>query len=220
MGNKAFIFDLDDTLYKERDYRASGYRIIARCFAAACGMSPELLYYEMMADPTQAFERVMDLAAKYGVSVTIDTQLSVYRSQLPDIAIDDNTCAVLEELRRRGYLLGIITDGRPVGQLNKLAALQVTRFFDPEYVIPTALFNSDKTEETPFAMMEARMEGVCSFTYVGDNPFKDFHYPNLRGWDTVMLADPEGVNIHHQRLEEYPRDFRPKRIIHSLSELL
>lgn len=220
MSRKAIVFDLDDTLYKERDYRASGYRNVARCFAAACGMSADELCERMLVEPTRAFETVRDLAAVAGMDVSVDLQLGIYRSHLPQIALDDNTCAVLAELRRRDILLGIITDGRPLGQLNKLSALDVTRFFDPEFVMVTSLYNTDKTEETPFMMMEARMEPVTDFTYVGDNPFKDFHYPNLRGWDTVMLADPAGVNIHHQRLEEYPPEFRPKRIIHSLSELL
>ena len=37
---KAFVFDMDDTLYKEHAYRDSGYRTVARHFAACCGVSP------------------------------------------------------------------------------------------------------------------------------------------------------------------------------------
>lgn len=220
MVKSAIIFDMDDTLYKERDYRTSGWRAVARCFAAVCRMTPDELYSAMAESPDRAFETVRDIAARNGVEVSVDMQLNIYRAHRPEISLDEDSRMVLNELRARGINTGIITDGRAIGQLNKLAVLEADRYIDPQFIIPTVLFNTDKHSDKPFRMIMERMPDVENFTYVGDNPSKDFHHPNLLGWDTVMLADVAGVNIHSQDLSAWPAEFHPQRVINSLRELL
>ena len=214
---KGLIFDLDDTLYKESTYRDSGYRTIARHYAAACGLTPDELYQRMKVNPAMAFETVGELAAERGLTVSVDDQLTIYRSHRPDITLPDETVEVLNELKKRGYAMGVITDGRAFGQLNKIAALGLDRFFDPSLIMATVMFGTDKHSAKPFEIMAGKIPAAESFAYIGDNPEKDFHHPNLMGWDTIMLRDKDGVNIH---LDDYPAEFRPKRIIGSLRELL
>ena len=52
------------------------------------------------------------------------------------------------------------------------------------------------------------------FTYVGDNPRKDFIAPNALGWQTVCLKD-DGRNIHRQRVDDIEKRMMPKRWIDS-----
>ena len=212
---------MDDTLYKERDYRTSGWRAVARCFAAVCRMTPDELYSAMTESPARAFETVCEIAARNGVEVSVDMQLNIYRAHRPEISLDEESRMVLSELRARGINTGIITDGRALGQLNKLAVLEADRYIDPQFIIPTVLFNTDKHSDKPFKVMEEilRKKGVTSFVYVGDNLAKDFIHPNQMGWATVMLRDTDGVNIHPQDSADWPVANHPRLVIDSLAEL-
>lgn len=218
----SIVFDMDDTLYKERTYRDSGYRTVARHFAASCGKTAEELYAIMTADPATAFETVSELAAARGIEVNVQQQLNVYRSHLPDIVIDNQARQLLEALVSRGTPIGLITDGRAWGQLNKISALGLERYFDPELIMATVLDGTDKHSPEPFDRMERllRKRGADRLVYVGDNPSKDFLHPNLRGWRTVMLRDGAGLNIHPQRLSEWPPENRPQTVVESLEEVL
>lgn len=217
----AFVFDIDDTLYHELDYRDSGYRVIAEHFAASCGMEPQALYRLMKDDPSQAFERVSALAAKNGVEVTVPQQLFIYRSHRPDISLTDDAEFVLSRLHDANIPMGIITDGRAWGQLNKIAALQLERFIPRNRIMATVLDSTDKHSAEPFRKMATLMRdaGATHITYVGDNPIKDFHHPNLMGWHTVMLRDTAGRNVHTQNLDAFPPEFRPQTTVLSLKDL-
>lgn len=220
MAKTAIIFDLDDTLYKECNYRKSGWHTVARCFAAACNMTPEQLYDAMEANPSEAFETVQEIAAKNGVEVTIEMQLNIYRAHRPNISLDEEAKNVLTTLRAKGISTGIITDGRALGQLNKIAALGIAEYVDPQFIMPTVLYNTDKHSDTPFKIMMERMPDVDKFMYVGDNPSKDFHHPNLLGWKTVMLTDVNNVNIHPQDLSAWAEEYHPQRRINTLNDIL
>ena len=212
---------MDDTLYKERDYRDSGYRTVARHFAASCSVSADVLYKLMIKDPSQAFERVEELAAAHGIKVTVADQLCVYRSHLPDIKLDDEAVDILTFFRQRGIPVGVITDGRAWGQMNKIEALQLGRYMNKENIMATVLLGTDKHSDKPFKVMEEilRKKGVTSFVYVGDNLAKDFIHPNQMGWATVMLRDTDGVNIHPQDSADWPVANHPRLVIDSLAEL-
>lgn len=216
----AVIFDMDDTLYKERHYRDSGYHTVAEHFAAVCRRTPDELYKIMVSDPQNAFESVEALAAEINVEVSISDQLAVYRSHRPKIELDADAESVLAELKRRGHKLGLITDGRAWGQLNKIAALQLNRFFDAELTMATVLMDTDKHSTLPFERMRELVGGVEGMVYVGDNPEKDFTHPNQMGWRTIMLRDVNGENIHHQCIEKYPAENRPQTVIETLQSLL
>lgn len=215
----AIIFDVDDTLYKEHYYRLSGYRTIARHFAAICGLTPARLYQLMAENPAEAFENVRDLAATRGIDVPVELQLAIYRSHRPDILLNAETIDTLRTLRERGYLLGAITDGRVYGQLNKIAALELERWLDPELIIATVLLDTDKNSRKPFEEMERLVGSDVHLVYVGDNPQKDFRHPNALGWQTIMLTDDTGLNVHPQRLADWPESHHPQSKITSISQL-
>ena len=189
-------FDLDDTLYKERDFLASGRRAVTRKFAASLGLKPEELYDLMMvaADPFDC------LVERSGGTISIPQILDTYRNHLPEIALDRSTEYVLKTLKDRGEQLAIITDGRAVTQRNKIAALGLERFVDSEAIIVSEEIGAEKTSPLPFQILMQRFPAAAPFTYVGDNPAKDFIHPRQLGWRTVMLADTHCLNIHPQHL--------------------
>lgn len=218
---QGIVFDMDDTLYKEHSYRLSGWRLIARCFAAACGMTPDQLYDAMLRNAPQAFETVSHLAIARNVHITVEDQLAIYRSQLPDITLSVEARIVLDTLKANDDItLGLITDGRPVGQLNKISALGLRQYISDHNIIVTALYGTDKHNPFAYELLMQRNADIEKWTYIGDNPTKDFRHANLLGWNTVMLSDNAQHNIFSQDLADLDTEYHPAHIITSLKQLL
>ena len=115
--------------------------------------------------------------------------------------------------------LGLITDGRSNTQRAKIAALGLEKYFTPADIIISGETGQDKENQLPFRLMEERNPGETEFIYVGDNPAKDFRWPNRMGWETVQLDDINRENTHSQ-LIDVPAEYRAKRHITSLRQLL
>lgn len=218
---KGIVFDMDDTLYKEHEYRLSGWRLIARCFAASCAMTPEQLYEAMLRNAPLAFETVSHLSIANNVKISVDDQLAVYRSQMPDIHLTDDAQFVIDQLcKTEDVTLGLITDGRPVGQLNKIAALGLRKYIKDANIIVTSLYDTDKHSPFPYELMMQRNSDVTEWTYIGDNPEKDFLHANKLGWKTIMLSDGGKDNIFKQELDRLSAEYHPQHTVINLRQIL
>ena len=101
--------------------------------------------------------------------------------------------------------MGMITDGRIQTQRLKIHALGLDKYIPEQNILISEATGADKHFSLPFDIMMRRNPGESRFVYVGDNPEKDFLWPNRLGWLTVMLLDTDGRNIHPQRI---PADSR------------
>lgn len=217
------VFDLDDTLFKERDFVTSSFRVIAREADRRGIISYEKALAILCAgrDGGMAFSSLAEeVAARApGCGLTEEWMVNTYRTHTPDIKLDDATESVLAALRERGETLGIITDGRSNTQRAKIKALGLERFIEPRNILVSGETGFDKTHREPFDMIMMRNPAERRYVYVGDNSAKDFIWPNKLGWLTVQLDDADGVNIHPQSSDR-PAAFLPQRHIGSLSQLL
>lgn len=103
---------------------------------------------------------------------------------------------MLRELRQQGYLLGILTDGRPQGQQAKIKALGLEPYVD-SIIITDTLGGTQyrKPHEKAFMLMKERL-GVAAYPemcYVGDNPSKDFTAPEKLGIRPIWFRNPDGL---------------------------
>ena len=217
------VFDLDDTLFKERDFVTSSFKVIAREADRRGIISYEKALAILCAgrDGGMAFSSLAEeVAARApGCGLTEEWMVNTYRTHTPDIKIDDATESVLAALRERGETLGLITDGRSNTQRAKIKALGLERFIEPRNILVSGETGFDKTHREPFDMIMMRNPAERRYVYVGDNSAKDFIWPNKLGWLTVQLDDADGVNIHPQSSDR-PAAFLPQRHIGSLSQLL
>ncbi|RXE74968.1 HAD family hydrolase [Muribaculaceae bacterium Isolate-013 (NCI)] len=217
------VFDLDDTLFKERDFVTSSFRVIAREADRRGIISYEKALAILCAgrDGGMAFSSLAEeVAARApGCGLTEEWMVNTYRTHTPDIKLDDATESVLAALRERGETLGLITDGRSNTQRAKIKALGLERFIEPRNILVSGETGFDKTHREPFDMIMMRNPAERRYVYVGDNSAKDFIWPNKLGWLTVQLDDADGVNIHPQSSDR-PAAFLPQRHIGSLSQLL
>lgn len=224
MNRTAFVFDLDDTLYKEYEFVLSGKRAVAADLAALAGAkTDENEIYRSIRDEKDSFMALSAFIAKHRLNIdyTLERFLDVYRKHTPDISLKPETVSVLEHLRDSGCIMAMITDGRSITQRNKIRALGLERFFDSSLILISEETGAEKTSPRPFDIITRRIGAVSAghIFYIGDNPKKDFLFPNLHGWTSVMLRDTAGVNIHPQNPLIYPPQNRPRITVDSIEEI-
>lgn len=188
--SKVVVFDLDDTLYKEVDYVRSGLMAVAHHLGDDSLLDVML---KARSKGINAFEAVKEQRS----DAEIDKMIEIYRNHKPQISLSRDTTLTLDYLHSK-YTLALVTDGRSVGQRNKIEALALEQYFAPEDIIVSEEFGSDKHSAANFKAIEKNHPGAESYFYIGDNPEKDFYQPNLLGWHTIMLEDVNRVNIHRQ----------------------
>ncbi len=192
----AVIFDLDDTLYSEKEYVRSGYRKISEEF-------PEI---EDAYDQLWSFFEDGKKAIDYFLHVNnIDEHskrehcLAVYRNQQPHIKVYDGVYELLTELKKKGKKIGIITDGRVLGQKKKIEALHLEKYVD-EIIITDELAGNGLPEKfrkpnpISYQIMKERLNVTYDkMVYIGDNVQKDFKAPKRIGMGTIWFRNEDGI---------------------------
>ncbi len=183
------VFDLDDTLYKERDYLKSGIGAVLQLLVDIKILSK---------GAAQSFDKDLYLSAgiidrlcrKFNLDPKLkETLIWYYRLHLPQIKLEAETSRVIKWAQECAAGVAIITDGRSITQRLKLRALglsHIMSFISEEH-------QNGKPDPEMFLKVEANWPN-CKFAYVADNLEKDFIAPNQLKWKTIGLQD-DGRNI-------------------------
>lgn len=189
---KAAVFDLDDTLFSEKDYVRSGYQAIAAAFPQIERMEEKL--WTAFVNGGKAIDEVLEAENAY-TQENKDECLRIYRFHAPRIRLYDGVKEMLTRLKNAGIKLGLITDGRVEGQRAKINALGIETLFD-SIVITDELGGAAyrKPCERAFVLTCERL-GVAyaDAIYIGDNPKKDFIAPEKLGMQTCWFSNPDGL---------------------------
>jgi putative hydrolase of the HAD superfamily len=188
------VFDLDDTLYLERDYVRGGFRAVADEVAKALPGRRDEIFDILWRDFERgirgnSFDRLVSALPEITTVASVDRLIAVYRTHAPEITPTAGAERVLQVLRSTGIRCGLVTDGRARQQHAKLDALRLTMYFDR--VIVNEARDRFKPDERSFRQIEddLRTEGRRCW-YVADNPAKDFIGPRQRGWRTIRVRMP------------------------------
>lgn len=184
------------------DFLKSAYHEIASLVypSLKAFFEDEYTVYHWMIKNYQQGKNVFDELLRYTLLYDKQELLRIYREHKPDIALSDGAVEVLEALKKEGYILGLITDGRSLTQRNKIEALGLDKYMESSLVLISEETGCGKPSlESYQYVMQRYPESKC--VYVGDNPKKDFFAPNQLGWMTVCLKN-DGRNIHPQEKME------------------
>lgn len=205
---KAVIFDLDDTLYPEMDYVISGFKVVSQYVSTKINMESHKVFDSLLKlfeeDRINVFNRLLE---PYDIDKDKITQecVDLYRYHYPDISLSSEVHELLHWLKEKGFKIGIITDGRPEGQWNKIKALGLEKYCD--HIIVTDELGGvkyRKPNEVPYKKILRELGVDAEETvYVGDNPAKDFISANKLGMFTIMLKNSKGLYQQTNLSNEY-----------------
>lgn len=173
---RALLFDLDDTLYRERDFLVSGFRAVADVLSAGSGRSSEEIHAAMVLTLDNEGRRrvlpaVLETFPESGFQIA--DLVDVYRGHVPSIRLFDGYAELLHELRAT-YRLGIVTDGSPGVQRAKCAALGLVGAVDHILCTWENGQSMEKPHPLPFQQMLARLQVESSEAlFIGDSLEKD-----------------------------------------------
>jgi putative hydrolase of the HAD superfamily len=202
------IFDLDDTLYLERDYVRSGFHAAGMWARRELGVpdfSERALREFECGRRADIFDRVLD---SYGLldCNAVARLVQVYRSHTPSITLLPDAIQCLNALRSRCHL-ALITDGRVVQQQNKLRALELDTGLD--LVVLTDKWGREFWKPNLRAFNYVQQQFAVSpdsCVYIADNPAKDFVGPRRLGWRTIRIRRENGLHRQHSAQESYAAD--------------
>ena len=185
---KGVIFDLDDTLYSEKEYVRSGFKAVSNYLGG--GYEEKLWMFFQHCKPAIDF-LLKELRREDEKTEVVST----YRNHMPTIHMYSGVIELIKELRLKGIKTGVITDGRPEGQHNKIQALGLDKLVD-DIIITDELGGAQfrKPCDISFRIMQRRWKIPASqMIYIGDNPEKDFQAPKQLGMRCICLVNNEGV---------------------------
>jgi putative hydrolase of the HAD superfamily len=203
------VFDLDDTLYLERDYVQSGFQAVDDWVAA------EFRVAGFFTTAWRLFEeglqgRVFDSAlAALGIAAEpqlIGELVGIYRRHRPVIRLAPDAARALKRHAGRDRL-ALLTDGYVTTQKRKIEGLGLRPYCDP--VIITDRWGRDYWKPHPrgFMAIQSRFDrAAADFVYIGDNPDKDFLAPKALGWKTIRIRRAGGLHAARMARPDHDAD--------------
>ena len=186
---KGVIFDLDDTLYSEKQYVKSGYKKIAEYIGHQ--EAEEKLWNYFLEGKPAIDAYLIEIGAENKKAECLD----IYRSQMPEINLYDGVAELFQGLKENDIKVGIITDGRPEGQRNKIKALGLEELVD-DIIITDELggIQFRKPNDISFRIMQCRWRiPFEQIVYIGDNLAKDFQAPRQLGMQGIYIKNEDGL---------------------------
>jgi putative hydrolase of the HAD superfamily len=196
--DRVIVLDLDDTLYLERDYVASGFRAVGRWAGTHLGV-PDLEAVMRALFEEGLRHRIFDEAlAAVGIAPSpalITRMVAVYRQHRPSIRLEPDAERLWARAPPR-TAFALITDGPRDSQKRKIRALRLHRR-GVQLAICTDRWGREAWKPNPMAFVHVQaFFGLPAnrFAYVADNPVKDFIAPRDLGWRTVRIDRPRKLH--------------------------
>ncbi|BDG30669.1 HAD family hydrolase [Parageobacillus thermoglucosidasius] len=220
MRYQGFIFDMDDTLYCEYDYVYSGFKVVSKLIAQSQKKITDNIVYQYLIDEWKrngrgkVFNKVCE---KLGIDIDISYLVEAYRYHKPTIQMYDDAKKLLLYLKHKKVQTGLITDGHPVAQYNKIKSLGLKKWID--CIIITGILGEEyyKPSEVPYkiALNSLGLEAK-QCVYIGDNPYKDFITAKKLGIKTIRVIRPIGDYMHVKLSSEFEADI----VVYSLTDIM
>jgi putative hydrolase of the HAD superfamily len=221
MGHfKAVIFDLDDTLYPERQFVSGGFAAAARLVASESGLPAERCARELeclfdRGERTHTFDVWLDAAS---LPQTLSSaMIQAYRQHWPSLTLHGDVEHAITWCRHARLSTGLVSDGYLDVQRRKVASLRLSE------ILTTIVLSDEfgrafwKPSTRPYlAAVERLRVDPGEAVYVGDNPQKDFRGARRAGLKSVRIRRPGGVYASEEPAD---REAEPDCEVESLVDL-
>ena len=177
----SFVFDLDDTIFYEKNYVVSGFHAISKSLFEKRLINKkfnELInLYDNFNDPLQEF-------GKQNRDINVDELIKIMREHSPKIKVRPGFKKFLNLLKENGNELGVITNGRKKTQQNKFHSLGLQQYID--LFIVSSEVKLEKPDIKIFDLYR-NQSNRKKFIFFGNNPGLDLvPLENDVSWKTVF----------------------------------
>lgn len=215
---KIIVFDLDDTLFPEREFVRSGFQAVGEWILNKYGVPGFFeVAWKFFAQGNRG--KIFNLVlAEIGIEDNpqiIQELLQIYREHKPQISLFSDARWAIDYFKGHKKLAAI-TDGYLITQRNKVAALEIASSF--EAIVYSDEYGRENWKPSPvpyLKVMELTGFQGSECVYVGDNPHKDFVTAKKLSWLTVQIDRQDGEYSKNRPTPGYEAD----RTILSLTEL-
>ncbi len=192
---RVLVFDLDETLFPEREFVWSGFQAVAHWMLSQYSVSNffETAWSLFEAGQRQfIFNQTLEALKLRYEHQLIQEMLLIYRSHQPKISLHQDAQWALKHFKSNKYL-GLITNGYLTTQKNKVKALGLESYLDK--IIYCDQYGPEYWKPSPVPYLKLMEAAGCSggeCMYVGDHPQKDFVGAKHLGWRTVRICREGG----------------------------
>lgn len=187
---KAIIFDLDDTLFEEKDFVLSGFHAVALDIAKMANIRQEIVFNCLMEEfhkkgRGKIFNAVLQQIGLIDTLDEIARLVQLYRQHSANIAFYPGVKSLLKRLHKNFYL-AVVTDGATETQTNKVKALCLQELVD--YVVYCWEIGAPKPDTKGYAMALDYFNMPANHTMIiGDHPVNDIAVAKKLGALTIRV---------------------------------
>lgn len=196
-GLRCLVFDIDDTLYLEREYVRSGFEVVDAWARRTLGI-PDFFerawkIFENGGRNT-IFNQVLEACSVEATGSLVRSLVDIYREHDPRIELLKDALEILTEFQGK-FPLAVVTDGASRSQRAKSRALKLDRYMNPIFFTDELGAGMGKPHPGSFRLIQERTGFSGSgCVYIADNPAKDFRGPKSLGWDTIRVRRQGGLH--------------------------
>jgi putative hydrolase of the HAD superfamily len=202
-------FDLDDTIFYEKDYVISGFNQIDKHIENNFGYKNSFYklcrYFEnRVSNPIRSICKEL--------SIDIEDELvKIMRESSPKIKTRPGIKSLMKQLKLIGFEMGIITNGRSETQRLKIKALGIEEFID--ILLISDEIGLKKPNLDVFKKYKSQSK-KNKFLFIGNNPTLDIYPANAAGWKTIYCVSNNYMlnKFNNPDADLYVTNFFPKTI--------
>ena len=213
---RALVFDLDDTLFPEREYVLSGFKAVDEWLRTV--RSVQGFQEKAVAEFNRGTRGNIFNLALLSLGVADDAQLvrqmvEIYRNHEPNINLFTDAGPALDHSLKT-MQVGLLTDGFLNVQQRKVAALGIAGRFHA--IVYSDEFGRQAWKPSPIPYVQITKLLGCSSSecvYIGDNPNKDFVTARRLNWLTIRVRRPGGEHFAVQLDKNLEADAEIKNLL-------
>jgi putative hydrolase of the HAD superfamily len=194
----AVLFDLDNTLYDVEQYFLGAFRTISESLSKKYGFPRQNIYkklVEIWNEKTSMYPHLFnDLLSFLKIDEKeVQNLLKLFNRHDGKIEPYPDTVTTLNALREKGCKLGLITDGNPERQKNKIKLLNIQHFFN--IIVYTKEIEPKPSSISYLTALEKLGVEPSNVFYVADNPLIDFEGAKKAGIQTIRILRGEFAKL-------------------------
>lgn len=215
---KALIFDLDDTLYPEKEFVTSGFQAVAKYLTEKFKLDSSEVFDILKKgfDEGLRGKNFNSLLERLNLpQKELGELISVYCNHKPKIELYSDAKEVLTYFQyNKRIKIGLISDGPVRIQKNKLKVLKIDKIFDLMLLSDSLGEKYRKPCQKLFKLAIKKLKvKPAEAVYVADNPQKDFIGARKVGLFTTRIKRDQGIYKHIETTNENKADFTITNLI-------